>query len=241
MVYEKEVLVLPRLAQPGSIVLDIGANLGVYTVVLARLVGSEGRVHSFEPGRRAFAQLQRMVSLTGVKNVRLHHAAVGDSEGSVRLSIPRHDLRFAHIARAPATSETPTEVVRCTTLDAFACDGATGPISLVKCDCEGGEYAVFAGGSAVLDQKPTLIVEVAEPHCRRFDYSAEDLFGLLRGHGYEAFSFDVERDCLVAAPRPTFDPTGHTWTAQDGYLGNNNYVFIHSQRRREHGGLLGAE
>jgi len=83
--YEKELLHLDHFISPGMVVVDGGANCGIYTVAAAKLVGPSGLVLSFEPGAAAFEVLRKNVDLNGLANVRTYHAALSDKEGEAVL------------------------------------------------------------------------------------------------------------------------------------------------------------
>ena len=81
-----EVAALCRLATPGSTAIDVGANVGVFTVPLALSVGDRGRVLSFEPAPQTAARLRANVERNGLGNVDVHVCALGDETRSMRSS-----------------------------------------------------------------------------------------------------------------------------------------------------------
>ena len=76
--HRNELTLLRRHVQKGATALDIGANLGFMAVVLAGLVGREGRILCFEPSPRTFHKLQRMIELNDLDNVAAHNVGCGD-------------------------------------------------------------------------------------------------------------------------------------------------------------------
>lgn len=70
-----------RAVDPGDVVLDIGAHIGYYTLLAARLVGSEGHVHAFEPSPSTYQSLCANIDLNGFENVTPHELAVGEERG----------------------------------------------------------------------------------------------------------------------------------------------------------------
>ena len=80
--------IIKRIVRPGDHVLDIGANLGVVTLHLAKLVGKGGVIHSFEPNPRVADLLIRSIERNGLENVRLHTCALGAEAGTLSLSFP---------------------------------------------------------------------------------------------------------------------------------------------------------
>ncbi len=140
---------------PGGVFADIGANLGLYTLWGARLVGATGRVYAFEPVPETRARLERNVSLNGLRNVSIVAAGVGAEPDRVTLY------------RLPGTSGMTSRFleskgdaveVSVTTLDTEFPDSAAAP-DLIKIDVEGMEPEVLRGGRRLLGgPKPPLVV-----------------------------------------------------------------------------------
>ena len=85
---EPELQFLPHFIQPESVVLDIGANYGHYTVEMARLA-NKGMVHAFEPIPFTFDVLETITSHFNLANVSLYHMAVSNEEGSIEMTLPK--------------------------------------------------------------------------------------------------------------------------------------------------------
>lgn len=117
-VYEKEVVRLfCEIVKPGMTVLDVGAHIGYHTLIAARLVGSQGRVYSFEPEPSNFAQLSKNVELNGLDNVTLVQKAISNKSGREKLYLDEIDSRdhfFSKKERAKNFIQVAT-----TTLDDF--------------------------------------------------------------------------------------------------------------------------
>ena len=77
---------LEAQVQPGMVVADIGANVGLYTYLLARCVGERGLVYAFEPNPALFASLETNCRTNGVANVRLHNVALGAQDDTLTLT-----------------------------------------------------------------------------------------------------------------------------------------------------------
>jgi tRNA G37 N-methylase Trm5 len=85
--FEDELNALRRILKPGQTVLDIGANLGMYALSMARVVGQEGRVIAFEPASNTAALLQQSADLNGFSQIEVDARAVGDRSGTARLTL----------------------------------------------------------------------------------------------------------------------------------------------------------
>jgi len=164
-----------RLVRPGDVVFDIGAHIGLHTVLLSDLVGFEGVVHAFEPNAGKATALARTVA--ALPNAHLHAFALGELEGVVALYIPE-DESMASLAdwtygRQWHRRRTTCEVKR---LDDLVGRGELPPPDFIKCDVEGAELAVLRGGAAMFDRAaaPIVLYEVNQwaAHCFGLSMSA---------------------------------------------------------------------
>lgn len=152
---EGEMEVMRQVVRPGQLVLDVGANIGTHTVVLARIVGDGGSVLAFEPQRRIFQILCANVALNALGNVHTHHAAVGRQPGSI--TVPRLDLsaacNFGGLSLQGAARGEPVPVMTIDGLNLPACH-------FMKIDVEGMEGEVLAGAErTICKYRPVLYLE----------------------------------------------------------------------------------
>ena len=132
--------------RPGAIVLDVGANIGAYTVLFAQWTGASGRVIAFEPSPDSVLGLREHVRLNGVADrVEIVEAAVSSRDGSAAFDCAGASGANAIVADGTAIAGAIT--VRTTTLDAF-CDARRLRPSMIKIDVEGAELDVLRGGAA---------------------------------------------------------------------------------------------
>jgi FkbM family methyltransferase len=165
--YEREQTALFRqLVAPGSVVVDIGAHVGYYSLLSARLLGGRGRVAAFEPDPRNAAFLRRHVAVNRStrKLVKVEQAAVGAANGTARFSAGTGS-GTGHIA---AEGEFQVRLVK---LDDYLAAERLAPTHL-KIDVEGAECDVLQGALETLRKyKPTLFLSThgPAPHaaCRR--------------------------------------------------------------------------
>ena len=175
--YEREVqrLFLSSIG-PGDTVLDIGANVGFFSLLASRLVGPTGRVIAFEPSPRNLEFLRRHLTMNSVQNVEVHPLAVADKPMRSRLEV---DARHPSIAKLGAHG-VPIEVV---SLDHLLERECLPLPSLVKIDVEGAESKVLEGASTVLAKARPLVL--LEAHGWR---QADGCKALLLALGYEVSS-----------------------------------------------------
>lgn len=137
-----ETELVQRFLQPGDVFVDIGANIGWYTIIAASRVGARGRVYAFEPARENFELAARNVALNGLRNVTLERLAVGDRPGSASLFLSDDNLGDHRLFAVDDRRS--SETVAVTSLDTYFADKA-GPLRLVKMDTQGSEARIFAG------------------------------------------------------------------------------------------------
>lgn len=150
-----ELGIFEQIVAPGSVVLDIGANLGAHTVPLARLTGPSGVVVAFEPQRILFQILCGNLAMNSLTNVFAHPVALGRERGSCRIPFLDYgsELNFGglEIDRSPEG-----ETVSVVPLDQFRYP----KVDVIKLDVEGFEQRVLEGAADTLDRcKPILYLE----------------------------------------------------------------------------------
>lgn len=140
-----------EFVKPGDTVIDVGANVGHYTWKLAKLVGPQGRVISFEPIPETFATLTGNVC--GMRNVTLFNVAASDDHGTVAMELPSDDpLNFYRAS----ISEKGSYTVMAMPLDALDVDRC----ALLKIDAEGHDAQVLEGAAKLIQRcRPMMIVE----------------------------------------------------------------------------------
>jgi FkbM family methyltransferase len=151
---------LRRLLRPGDIALDVGANVGFYTLLFATCVGPSGSVHAFEPVNGDL--LEANVALSGLENVVVSRTAAGAAPGSVLIGrrAGAEGSSSGAWRRGPSLDALQVEQVA---LDDYVDAHVPGPIRLVKIDVEGMEADVIAGMSRTLaaGRVDALLVEVS--------------------------------------------------------------------------------
>jgi FkbM family methyltransferase len=154
--HEPEFRLLPRLVQAGDWVLDIGANVGYYTMRLSGLVGREGRVFAFEPIAATAEILGFAARFAPYENITIFNTAVSDRPELLRFSIGNNKDGLPDYFTARAT-ESGERAVFATTIDSLAFPQR---VSFVKIDTEGAENAVLRGMEALIERDhPVLSIE----------------------------------------------------------------------------------
>ncbi|MFD2785908.1 FkbM family methyltransferase [Hymenobacter rubripertinctus] len=155
-----ELFFLEKIVRPGFVCLDIGANLGYYSVALSRLVGPTGRVLAVEPIPAFQAIWQDNVQLSGHPNLTLLPYALGGQNTTVQMGTPERNGLLHHGMTKVAASNTQENYARTYEVPMRVPDELLADLSrldFVKCDVEGFEYEVFRHMQATLRRFRPLI------------------------------------------------------------------------------------
>jgi FkbM family methyltransferase len=181
---------LHRLVHPGMTVVDVGSNLGLYTVLLSRLVGPAGRVLAFEPDPDLFALLQRNGALNGCHNVASHNLALGSRRDRLLLHKMIVNSGDNHLGEGGSKLFRRTVETEVVSLDEFTPDLQP---DFVKIDVQGWELPVLRGMARLLKQHPPagIYLEFWPEGFRRAGYAADDVVAFLTGLGFHFHRADT--------------------------------------------------
>ncbi len=174
---EGEIDLFRQVVQPGTIVLEVGANIGTHTLFLARQVGHDGLVIAFEPQRLVFQCLCANMALNSVTNVQCRQQAVGAAPGEIKVPVldPAQAQNYGALSLEGGHLGESTPVVTIDSLNLGRC-------ALIKIDVEGMERAVLDGAAKTIARcLPLLYVENDRPK------KAAELVRAIDGLGYAMF------------------------------------------------------
>lgn len=190
--FEADVLAaLRRLIRPADCVVDVGANIGYFTLHAGRLVGPAGRVHAFEPEPENYRLLKHNVDAQGFRHVSCHAVALGEASGELPLFLNTWNGGM-HRLYESVCNDGPHVTVPVRRLDNLLGDV---PINLLKIDVEGLEFAVLQGARKCLERSPTLklILEFCPPTSIEAGSSPSLLIRHLSSLGFMAHAMSGER------------------------------------------------
>ena len=217
----QETAFLKSVFRDGEVFLDIGANLGWYSLVLGRNCPGS-RIYAFEPIPSTVEMLEKNIRLNRLENIEpiamgmfnkedeLNFLFAPDVSGATSLKLTGQSRGHASIQNV---------VCKTTTLDAFCVSRNLRP-SLLTIDVEGAALMVIQGGVNTLDSTPIILMELLRKWSREFGYHPNDVFALLEKYGYRAWVF-TEKGRLQLCPLVTEE------TVQ------TNYIFMHPQKHAD--------
>lgn len=181
--------VFTEMVKPGDVVLDVGANVGYYTLLSSALVGPAGRVYAVEPSARIRARLERNLGVNDTQNVTVLPFGAWHSNGEAKFHVAASRNTGASTLRALKPDETAcVEQVPLRRLDGAIATGDIPRISLVKIDVEGAEFGALRGMTSLLERNDRLaiIVEFNPAMLRELGEAPQDLYEWLVAHGFSA-------------------------------------------------------
>jgi len=163
--------ILKKLVRPGDVVVDAGANIGLFSLMAAALAGPGGKVYAFEPQPLAFERFSENIQLNRLNNIVALQKGCWDGAGSATLydfEGQSHPSPLSSMRIRPdmeARGEVSMETVR---VD----DVVEGRARLIKVDTEGADWPTLKGAEKLLfrDPRPHLILEVCRANCEGFGY-----------------------------------------------------------------------
>ena len=195
-----EMLFLQRYLRPGDGAIDAGANVGIYTLLMASLVGANGRVLAFEPADKAFAYLADNVRMNALEQVALRKAAIADFCGSADFNQGEDEANALSSLRESPLGRRLVDVV---TLDSEINDAS---YAACKIDVEGAEFAALKGAERSLSvaNPPVLLLELTNRTLVRSGSSVDEVRSWLKERGYELWTYVPDANLLepwVERPR----------------------------------------
>jgi FkbM family methyltransferase len=198
-----------KIVKEGDVVIDLGANIGYFTLLAAKLVGSNGKVFAFEPEPKNFSYLKKNVELNNYTNVIIEQKAVSNYNGRTKLFICPYDSGH-HTINRPNGIEAyrlgrPGEItsidIEVVTLDNYL-RNKTYRVDVIKIDVEGAEALVFEGMKEILSKNqnikifleffPLLIEKMGSSPENFTKYLLKNFSVYVIGHDYSMKKFNSE-------------------------------------------------
>lgn len=190
------------ILKPGDVIIDVGANSGLYSIFYSKLVGDTGKVHAFEPDIDTYSLLQENLKLNNCNNVVSYNFALSNKESRVEMvSFSQHDLKLQSGDSFKYIKEVAEDKMNAdnNTMKAFRLDDlqefySVSKINFIKIDVEGAELLVLQGSvNTILKYKPIIILELSGEWTNRFYYKPYQVLVFLNKLGYEMEEYDFQQ------------------------------------------------
>ena len=195
---ESEAKIMEEKIKVGNIVVDVGANIGLHTLNMAKIVGNTGQVFAFEPDPSNFEILEKNVKINNYQNIILEQKAVGDKNG--RTTLYQSDHPGMHRI-FPQTKQAKGQVqVELTSLDKYFIDSnLADKINFIKIDVEGLEFSVLKGMKNILknNKKIKILFEFAPKNTMEAGFTPIELLNYLTSHDFKLYCIDERTKKLL--------------------------------------------
>ncbi|MCP9751946.1 FkbM family methyltransferase [Ferruginibacter sp. HRS2-29] len=192
---ENEIVFMQKFLKPGDTFLDIGSNIGLFSLLASGIVGANGKIIAFEPSPLTYSRLMENITLNNFTNITARNIGLSDKPGT--LEMQQSDNGYdAWNTFAPADSGKfhKSISVPVATLDDELAGVEKEKVALIKLDVEGWEKYVLEGGLQFLrDHSPTLIIEFTDSNTFAAGYFVQDIFTLLESLGYQWFTYENDQ------------------------------------------------
>ncbi|MEP7266908.1 MAG: FkbM family methyltransferase [Saprospiraceae bacterium] len=180
--------------KPGMILLDIGANMGVYSLTASIKVGSEGKIISFEPDKINLSSFTKSIQKNGFKNIVIHPFAVSDKSGEIFLSRDPYNSGNHQIRKVMSNASGIS--IQAIALDEFLKDEKK--IDIIKIDIQGAEYFAFKGMKQIILDNPQLIIfaEFWQKGLKNMGVEPLKYLELLKSYGLVIYKIDKKNKKL---------------------------------------------
>ncbi|PBQ34074.1 hypothetical protein CNR22_20595 [Sphingobacteriaceae bacterium] len=183
-----EIQLLEKYVQRGDVVLDIGANIGYYALILAKLVGEKGRVHCFEPDKKNFSHLENATLNYG--NILINNLAAGPKTETLKIYTSKN-LNVDHRTYKPEEFDQELEIEAVSMDDYWVKKdpAEAGRVDFIKMDIQGFEMQAIQGMKSIL-RKNTDIKIISEfwPYgLKKAGSSVTDYFTFLTEQGFNCY------------------------------------------------------
>ena len=208
--YEPDVTrVVRAVVKRGMNCLDLGANLGYFTVLLGTIVGRTGRVYAFEPFPSNCDLLSRNIRENHLEAVvQVHRIAAYDKDGDCTLHFRADDLNDNYGSMFVAEDQGMTAglaSLKCTGRRVEEVLPSDRPIHFVKMDIEGGEVRALRGMSRILERDhPIIVAELNEQGLVNAGHKPEELITTLRSFGYDILDITTQSPLVLRGNRSEY-------------------------------------
>jgi len=172
-VYHKDIL------KRGMNVVDIGAHIGIYTILAAEKIGDMGKIIAVEPEPKNYQRLEENVEINNFKNVVFANTALSDYNGLEKLYVSPSSVRHSLLPQAWKNTSTQVTVK---TLDTLLEELHFKKIDIIKIDAEGAEISILKGAKKTLKNNPNVKIIVASYH---YPSEIKEVQGFLQKMGFK--------------------------------------------------------
>jgi len=190
----EEFNLIRNYVQPGDQLLDVGANVGAYSVWMSKFISAPGRLHSFEPDAANYQKLENNVAANKIESlINTNQCALSDLDGVLKFTTGLD--RLNHIASMPGDNVVSVPSKK---LDSYFNANGISRVTYMKIDVEGFEYTVLKGAHEILSGKRIEIIQLEiNDAVQNAGITVDVLLKLLREYDYSLCQYDMKANQLI--------------------------------------------
>lgn len=194
--------IIEKYIEEDSIIFDIGANKGWYTILFGK-IANKGIIYAFEPVKAAFKELQTNVCINNLNNVKFYNLAISNYVGQGEMKIPYNHSPLAYLQKVSINSKKNT--CKVITIDQFMSEEKVKHVDFIKIDAEGSEYDILCGAKKLLmlDNAPIIFLESFDLALNKFGTDSKSVVKLLKSFQYRVF--DIKNMSEISTEKETLD------------------------------------
>ena len=170
----------------GQTIIDIGANVGYYSLKFSSLIGDSGKIISLEPDTNTFQVLKQNCDLNNFKNIETLNLAVSDTDGF--LTLYRDEKHSGKSSLFTGSNNKDSIRITTKTLDTLLKDRFQN-IDFIKIDTEGAELSILKGASNILKITQKILIELHEEILQQNNQDPLEIEKILKDHGFQIRKF----------------------------------------------------
>jgi len=216
--YEKSQMdMILKLVQDGQTVMDVGGNIGWFSLTLAKLKKNLN-IYAFEPIPKTFDYLTKNIELNHLGKIKCFNFGFSNFEGTIPFYYYSQGSGNASMVNVSERADVEVQECKVMLLDEFVKKNKL-TVDFIKCDVEGAELFVFQGATETLQtQKPIIATEMLRKWAAKYDYHPNKIISLMSGLGYGCFTTDGQH--LLP------------FSIMDESTVETNFLFLHKVKHR---------
>ena len=186
-----------QIVKPGMTVIDIGANIGLYSVIAGRLVGDNGKVFSFEPENKNYEFLSNNIKANNLKNVLLNKTAISNEKSTKNLFLFSENTgSYSLVDNRKTNISIP---VQTDTLDNILKQQSINRVDVIKMDIEGAEYMAFEGMLQIISNSTnlTMMIEFFPNAIKRFNKDPLQFLNKIKSLGFKISEINEDNKTTI--------------------------------------------
>ncbi|PCI07112.1 MAG: hypothetical protein COB73_08790 [Flavobacteriaceae bacterium] len=173
-----------------SVFVDLGANLGLFSLYASQLVGEKGQVISFEPFKKNYEALSDNVSINNLLNIQIENLAIGEKDSFVNLYYDSNEMNLGMVSTSYIDNAY-VEKINVITLDSYFEQNSISRLDFIKIDIEGHEYKALLGMNDILIRfHPTILIEILNN--ADVSINKKNIYNYLENLGYKKYFINNE-------------------------------------------------